>query len=123
MIKISDEDKKHITAAQPEESSGKKITGRKHRGVAIANPLILGPMAGVTARPFRVLCHEMGAGLVSMEMVIANAVKKYGNKKTLDFIDISPEEHPVSMQLFGRIDTIAFARGTPFWCPLRYPRS
>ncbi|HUM84211.1 MAG TPA: tRNA dihydrouridine synthase DusB [Lachnospiraceae bacterium] len=109
MIKISDEDKKHITAAQPEESSGKKITGGSIGGVAIANPLILGPMAGVTARPFRVLCHEMGAGLVSMEMVSANAVK-YGNKKTLDFIDISPEEHPVSMQLFGPDpDTIAFA--------------
>ncbi len=48
-------------------------------GVRIPNRLVLGPMAGVTDRPFRTICHELGAGLVSMEMVSANAVK-YGNK-------------------------------------------
>jgi len=63
-------------------------------------PLILGPMAGVTDKPFRVLCHEMGAALVSMEMVSANAMR-YHNRKTEEFVDISPDEHPVSMQLFG----------------------
>ena len=63
-------------------------------------PLILGPMAGVTDKPFRVLCHEKGASLVCMEMVSANAIR-YRNKKTEDFVDISPGEHPVSMQLFG----------------------
>ena len=68
--------------------------------LALSNPFVLGPMAGVTDRPFRTLCREAGAGLVSMEMVSANAVK-YGNKKSFEFIDIGPEEHPVSMQLFG----------------------
>lgn len=68
--------------------------------VELENPLVLGPMAGVTDQPFRVLCHEMGAGLVSMEMVSANAVK-HGNRKTRELIDISEREHPVSMQLFG----------------------
>ena len=42
----------------------------------------LAPMAGVTDQPFRILCREMGASLVSMEMVSANAVC-HGNKKTL----------------------------------------
>jgi tRNA-dihydrouridine synthase B len=69
-------------------------------GVRIPNRLVLGPMAGVTDRPFRTICHELGAGLVSMEMVSANAVK-YGNKKTFDLIHIDPSEHPISMQLFG----------------------
>ena len=68
--------------------------------VVLENPFILGPMAGVTDQPFRILCHEMGAALVCMEMVNANAVK-YGNKRTLEFINISDVEHPVSMQLFG----------------------
>ncbi len=68
--------------------------------VTLKNPLVLGPMAGVTDQPFRVLCHEMGAGLVSMEMVSANAVR-HGNQKTRELIDISEREHPVSMQLFG----------------------
>ncbi len=68
--------------------------------LTLKNPLILGPMAGVTDHPFRLLCHEMGAALVSMEMVSANAVR-YGNKKTFELIDIGEDEHPVSMQLFG----------------------
>ena len=66
----------------------------------LSGPVILGPMAGVTDGPFRRLCREMGAALVSTEMVSANAVK-YGNRKTLELIDIEPSEHPVSMQLFG----------------------
>lgn len=68
--------------------------------ITLENPFILGPMAGVTDQPFRILCREQGAALVSMEMVSANAVR-YGNKKTLEFINISGKEHPVSMQLFG----------------------
>lgn len=68
--------------------------------VEIKNPLVLGPMAGVTDLPFRLICHEMGAGLVSMEMVSANAVR-HGNQKTFDLIDIDQREHPVAMQLFG----------------------
>ena len=77
--------------------------------VELENPLILGPMAGVTDGTFRRLCREMGAALVSTEMVSANAVK-YGNRKTLELIDIEPSEHPVSMQLFGPDpDTMALA--------------
>jgi len=36
------------------------------------NPLILAPMAGVTDRPFRQLCKELGAGLTVSEMIAAN---------------------------------------------------
>ena len=68
--------------------------------VGLENPLILGPMAGVTDHPFRLLCREMGAAMVATEMVSANAVK-YGNRKTYELIDIREEEHPVSLQLFG----------------------
>ena len=77
--------------------------------ITLENPFILGPMAGITDRAFRVLCHENGAALVSMEMVSANALK-YRNRKTKDMIDIDPSEHPVSLQLFGPDpDTIAYA--------------
>lgn len=68
--------------------------------ITLTSPYILGPMAGITDRPFRTLCREMGASLVCMEMVSANALK-YHNQKTEEFIDISPDEHPVSLQLFG----------------------
>ena len=57
-------------------------------------------MAGVTDLPFRLLCKEMGAGLVCMEMVSAKAIM-YHNKNTNDLMEIHPEEMPASLQLFG----------------------
>lgn len=64
------------------------------------NPIVLGPMAGVTDLPFRVLCHEQGAGLTVMEMVSAKGLV-YNNKKTQDMLKIDANEHPVALQLFG----------------------
>ena len=68
--------------------------------VTLDNPLILAPMAGVTDLPFRVLCKEQGAALVSMEMVSAKALE-FNNRHTLDLLRIDPGERPVSLQLFG----------------------
>ena len=68
--------------------------------VALDNPVILAPMAGVTDLPFRVLCREQGAGLICMEMVSAKAIL-YRNKNTEELMEIHPAEHPVSLQLFG----------------------
>ena len=62
--------------------------------------MTLGPMAGVTDLPFRLLCREMGAALTATEMISANAVK-YGNMKTFELARIGRDEHPVSMQIFG----------------------
>lgn len=68
--------------------------------VRIDMPVILGPMAGVTDLSFRRLCHEQGAGLVSMEMVSAKGLH-YRNRNTQDMLTISDDEHPVALQLFG----------------------
>lgn len=68
--------------------------------VELENNIILGPMAGVSDLPFRLLCHEQGAGLVCMEMVSAKAIT-YKNKNTDKLMDIHKGEHPVSLQLFG----------------------
>ena len=68
--------------------------------VTLPNNLILGPMAGVTDLPFRLLCKEQGAGLLCMEMVSAKAIL-YKNKKTEPLLTIDPRENPVSLQLFG----------------------
>lgn len=68
--------------------------------VKIETPLILGPMAGVTDLPFRVLCKEQGAGLVYTEMVSAKAIL-YHNRNTEKLMETDPSEHPVSLQLFG----------------------
>ena len=68
--------------------------------VALSNPYILAPMAGVTDLPFRLLCKEQGAGLLCMEMISAKAIQ-YNNKNTKALLEIHPEEEPVSLQLFG----------------------
>ncbi len=68
--------------------------------VVLKNNLILGPMAGVTDLPFRVLCAEQGAGLMCMEMVSAKGIF-YQNKNTEALLRIDEREHPVSLQFFG----------------------
>lgn len=68
--------------------------------VMLEVPYILAPMAGVTDLPFRLLCREQGAGLLCMEMISAKALQ-YNNKNTRALLSIHPEEHPVSLQLFG----------------------
>lgn len=66
----------------------------------IQNPLALGPMAGVTDLPFRLLCKEQGCGILYSEMVSAKAIL-YNNKKTKDLLAIDEDEHPIGIQLFG----------------------
>ena len=61
---------------------------------------VLGPMAGVTDLPFRLLCREMGAGLACTEMISAKAVI-YRNRNTASLLRTVPEDAPLSLQLFG----------------------
>ncbi len=57
-------------------------------------------MAGVTDRPFRQLCRDLGAGLAVSEMVSANALLR-GNRKTRHRIDHDGESAPRSVQIAG----------------------
>ncbi len=68
--------------------------------VTLENNIILAPMAGVCDLPFRVLCKEQGAGLLCMEMVSAKGIY-YRNRNTEILLQTTPQERPVSLQLFG----------------------
>ena len=68
--------------------------------VTLPNNVILAPMAGVTDMPYRIICREMGAGLICMEMISAKAIY-YNNKNTEELLTIDEKERPVSLQLFG----------------------
>ena len=68
--------------------------------IEVKNPVFLAPMAGVTDLPFRILCKEMGCGLVYSEMVSAKGIL-YDNKNTTELLEIDPKERPVAVQLFG----------------------
>lgn len=68
--------------------------------IALANPVILAPMAGVTDLPFRLLAKEMGCGLVYSEMVSDKGLV-YQNCHTVDLLRMRAEERPVAIQIFG----------------------
>ena len=64
------------------------------------NPLILAPMAGVTDRPFRLLCKELGAGMTVSEMIASNP-KLWNTKKSLMRSDHTGEPGIRSVQIAG----------------------
>ena len=68
--------------------------------VDIQGKVALGPMAGVTDLPFRLLCKEQDCGLIYTEMVSAKAIL-YNNKNTIDLLKSDESERPVALQLFG----------------------
>lgn len=68
--------------------------------VVLENNIFLAPMAGVTDMPFRILCREQGCGLVYSEMISAKGMF-YKDKKSWKLADISEEEKPAAVQIFG----------------------
>jgi tRNA-dihydrouridine synthase B len=66
----------------------------------LKNNLIVAPMAGVTDRPFRILCKRMGAGMAVSEMVASNSLL-YGSEKTLRRANHEGEVDPISVQIVG----------------------
>jgi nifR3 family TIM-barrel protein len=70
-------------------------------GVTIPNRVVLAPLAGIGNWFVRLQAKRYGAGLVVSEMVSSFAVH-YRNERTCrELLRIHPDEHPVSMQLFG----------------------
>jgi len=68
--------------------------------IEIHNKVVIAPMAGISNQAFRSILKEEGAGLIYAEMVSDKALN-YSNEKTLKMIEVSDEEHPITMQLFG----------------------
>lgn len=66
----------------------------------LKNNLIVAPMAGVTDRPFRMLCKRMGAGMAVSEMVSSNSLL-YGSEKTKRRANHEGEVDPISVQIVG----------------------
>lgn len=77
-----------------------------------SNNLVLAPMAGVSDRPFRALCRELGAGLAVSEMVAANTALR-GSRKSVRRLDFSGEAGPIAVQILGS-DPQAMAEAARF---------
>jgi tRNA-dihydrouridine synthase B len=61
---------------------------------------VLAPMAGVTDRPFRILCRELGAGLAASEMLTSDT-RLWSTPKSRHRMDHSGEPEPRVVQLAG----------------------
>lgn len=64
------------------------------------NPVILAPMAGVTDRPFRILCKRLGAGLAVSEMLSSNP-RVWNSRKSRQRMDHLGEPGIRSVQIAG----------------------
>ena len=69
-------------------------------GVELKYGLCLAPMAGYSDRAMRAVCHRYGAEYSVSEMISARAVV-FGDKKTHKLAEISIDEGPVALQIFG----------------------
>jgi tRNA-dihydrouridine synthase B len=63
-------------------------------------PLILAPMAGVTDKPFRLLCKKLGAGYAVSEMTTSDP-RLWRSRKSLHRLDHVGEPSPIGVQIAG----------------------
>lgn len=68
--------------------------------IAIATPVVLAPMAGITNTAFRRLCREFGGGLYVSEMVTSRALVER-TEESLRLVGHHPSEDVRSVQLYG----------------------
>ena len=70
-------------------------------GVRIANRVLLAPLAGIGNWFVRLQAKRHGAGLVVSEMVSSFGLHHRNERTLRELMRIHPDEHPVSIQLFG----------------------
>ncbi|MBN2280629.1 MAG: tRNA dihydrouridine synthase DusB [Candidatus Marinimicrobia bacterium] len=72
----------------------------KIRAIDIKSQVILAPMAGYSDLPFRLICKEMGAGIVYSEFVSSEGLIR-GSEKTEFYLVTDEKERPLGIQIFG----------------------
>src|SRR6266576_767224 len=70
------------------------------RDIEIPTRVVLAPMAGVSAQAFCRQGRRHGAGLVCSEMVSCAGIE-HRNERTLGYLRVSSDEHPLAIQIFG----------------------
>jgi tRNA-dihydrouridine synthase B len=73
--------------------------------VEIPTRLVLAPMAGVSVQAFRRQGRRYGAGLVCSEMVSCAGIE-HRNERTLGYLRVGADEHPLAIQIFGSDPTV-----------------
>src|SRR4051794_20153034 len=70
------------------------------RDVEVPSRVVLAAMAGVSVQAFRRQGRRFGAGLVCSEMVSCAGIE-HRNEKTLGYLRVASDEHPLAIQIFG----------------------
>src|SRR6266699_797557 len=68
--------------------------------VEVPTRIVLAPMAGVSVQAFRRQGRRFGAGLVCSEMVSCAGIE-HRNERTLGYLRVATDEHPLAIQIFG----------------------
>lgn len=77
--------------------------------VELNNNILLAPLAGITDRPFRIICEKFNPGLVCTEMISAKGLF-YNDNKTTQLLNMKNEKHPIAAQIFGSdVEAIEYA--------------
>lgn len=85
------------------------IRNIKIGNVELENNVFLAPMAGITDRPFRMVCKEFNPGLVYTEMVSSKGLYYKDNKTDL-LLNMKDEKRPIAVQIFGNdIEAMKYA--------------
>ena len=85
----------------------------KINNLEFENNVFLAPMAGVTDLPFRVICKELGCGLLYSEMVSARALC-YNSENTKEMLKTSEREGIIAIQIFGN-DPYSMAKSCDYF--------
>lgn len=68
--------------------------------ISVEKGVLLAPMEDVSDLPFRVICRRLGADIVYTEFISSEGLIRDA-KRSLQKLDLAPEEHPVAIQIFG----------------------
>lgn len=104
--------KLRLPRAKRETSSQGYNTPMQIGPYRIDPPVVLAPMAGVTDKPFRLLCKQLGAGLAVSEMTTADP-RLWQTRKSIQRMDHAGEPEPVSVQIAG-YDPVMLAEAARF---------
>jgi len=86
-----------MTSTDPTATAGSALAIGGH---LVTPALGLAPMAGVTDKPFRLLCRQFGAGLATSEMISSDPSLQ-NTRKSRERMDHAGEPGPVSVQIAG----------------------
>lgn len=77
--------------------------------VQLNNNILLAPMAGITDRPFRLICEQFNPGMVCTEMISSKGLF-YNDAKTKLLLNMKDENRPIAVQIFGNdIESLKYA--------------